>query len=65
MTVAHIYVYLFIRLLQYIAEVKAASELPPIDGQFILSPTKYIFENSENLTSGLDSIPNPFLDKNQ
>ncbi len=47
--------------LQYIAELKVASRLPPIDGQFMLSPTKYRFENSENLTSGLDSIPIPFF----
>jgi hypothetical protein len=51
----------FIKLLKETGEVKAVSVIPPIDGQFMPSPTKYRFKNSENLTAGLESIPIPFF----
>jgi hypothetical protein len=51
----------FIKLLQETGEVKAVSEIPPIDGQFMAFPTKYRFKNSENLTDGLESIPISFF----
>ena len=51
----------FIKLLQETGEVKSESEIPPIDGQFMPSPTKYRFKNSENITAGLESIPISFF----
>ena len=51
----------FIKLLQETGEVKSESEIPPIDGQFMPSPTKYRFKISENITAGLESMPISFF----